>query len=481
MKLLLSILMCTTFIATPNIITTNKVADKNIKYEDNKDRVLTIYNVEEYIDEDLLVEFENYYEKTYDEKIKVVYNTYETNETMLNNIKTGKTQYDLICPSDYTIQKMIKEDMLIKFDMNEDNLTYKYINNYNDFASSYIKELFIEKNWQEYAIPYMWGTMGIVYNIDTIDKIEDMHSWLSLWDKEYYKRFTIKNSVRDTYFVGIADAYYDELIAAKSLYEANGDAKAYNKRVTEIFNYCEDEHIKEIEKSLISLKNNAFGLEVDSGKNDVSTGKIDINFAWSGDAVYAIDLADENGINLNYVIPDEGSNIWFDGWVMPKGADKELAQRFVDFICSPNSAIKNMEYIGYTSAIAGDDVFNYISESYSGESDSIIPYDLSYFFNGTLSEGKDAIIYINENDRYIISAQYPTEEETYRCAIMQDFGEQNTAVLKVWSRIKVIQIPVIIYVISLIIVVLIVTLYIAYKLRKNSIRKKRMNKHRSTG
>lgn len=480
MKLLLSVLMCASFVTTPSIDATNKVADKNKKYEDGRERVLTIYNVEEYIDENLLVEFEDYYEETYNENIKVIYNTYETNETMLNNIKTGKTQYDLICPSDYTIQKMIIEDMLIKFDMNDDNLTYKYVNNYNDFASPYIKDLFIEKGWQEYSIPYMWGTMGIIYNTDTIENPEDMHSWLSLWDKEYYKRFTIKNSVRDTYFVGIADAYYDELMAAKTLYEENGDAKAYNKRVTEIFNYCEDEHIKEIEKSLISLKNNAFGLEVDSGKNDVSTGKIDINFAWSGDAVYAIELAAENGIDLNYVIPEEGSNIWFDGWVMPKGADKELAQRFIDFICSPDSAIKNMEYIGYTSAIAGEDVFNYINESYSGEGENLIPYDLSYFFNGTLPEGEEAIIYINEDDRYIMSAQYPTEEETYRCAIMQDFGDQNTAVLKVWSRIKVIQIPTIVYIITLVIVVLMVTLYMAYKLHKTAIRRKRMNKHRST-
>lgn len=473
MKLLLTVLMLSSFVASPS----NKIVDKEVKNEE-KTKVLTIYNVEEYIDEELLVEFEEYYEEVYKEKIEVIYNTYESNEIMLNNIKTGKTQYDLICPSDYTIQKMLNEDLLIKFDMNDDNLTYKYVDNYNQYASPYIKELFIEKGWQEYSIPYMWGTMGIIYNIDAIEKHEDMHTWLSLWDKEYHKRFTIKNSVRDTYFVGIADAYHDELMTAKAQYEEDGDAKAYNKRVTEIFNYCEDEHIREIEKSLISLKNNAYGLEVDSGKNDVSTGKIDINFAWSGDAVYAIELAAENDINLNYVIPDEGSNIWFDGWVMPKGANKELAQIFVNFICDPASAIKNMEYIGYTSAIAGEDVFNYMNESYAGEGDNLVPFDLSYFFNGTMDSEVEPIIYINEEDRYIISAQYPTEEEIIRCAIMQDFGDQNTAVLKVWSRIKVIQIPTYVYIISLVVVIAIASLYYGNKIRKNAIRKKRMNKHK---
>lgn len=474
MKLLLSFLLLSSFAVNP---ANNKVVDKDIKKEE-KTKVLTIYNVEEYIDEDLLVEFKEFYEAKYNEKIEVIYNTYESNEIMLNNIKTGKTQYDLICPSDYTIQKMLNEDLLIKFDMNEDNLTYTNVENYNKYASPYIKELFIEKGWQEYSIPYMWGTMGIIYNIDTVENHEDMHTWLSLWDKEYYKRFTIKNSVRDTYFVGIADAYHDELIAAKAQYELYGDAKAYNKRVTEIFNYCDDEHIKEIEKSLISLKNNAYGLEVDSGKNDVSTGKIDINFAWSGDAVYAIELAAENDINLNYVIPDEGSNIWFDGWVMPKGANKELAQIFVNFICNPASAIKNMEYIGYTSAIAGEDVFNYMNDSYAGEGDNLVPFDLSYFFNGTMDSEVEPIIYINEEDRYIISAQYPTEEEIIRCAIMQDFGDQNTAVLKVWSRIKVIQIPTYVYIVSLVVVIAIASLYYGNKIRKNAIRKKRMNKHK---
>ena len=138
MKLLLATLMLSSFVASPS----NKIVDREVKNEE-KTKVLTIYNVEEYIDEELLVEFEEYYEEVYKEKIEVIYNTYESNEIMLNNIKTGKTQYDLICPSDYTIQKMLNEDLLIKFDMNDDNLTYKYVDNYNQYASPYIKNLFI--------------------------------------------------------------------------------------------------------------------------------------------------------------------------------------------------------------------------------------------------------------------------------------------------------------------------------------------------
>ena len=123
MKLLLSFLLLSSFAVNP---ANNKVVDKDIKKE-AQTKVLTIYNVEEYIDEDLLMEFKEFYEATYNEKIEVIYNTYESNEIMLNNIKTGKTQYDLICPSDYTSQKMLNEDLLIKFDMSEDKFISEYI------------------------------------------------------------------------------------------------------------------------------------------------------------------------------------------------------------------------------------------------------------------------------------------------------------------------------------------------------------------
>lgn len=125
-----------------------------------------------------------------------------------------------------------------------------------------------------------------------------------------------------------------------------------------------------MQEGLNTLKNNIFGFEVDSGKNDMVTGKISINFAWSGDAVYAMDEAepteeDPNGLELCYSVPEEGSNVWFDGWCIPRHAEqKDLAVEFINFLSMPENAIANMEYIGYTSAIAGEDVLEWVKETY---------------------------------------------------------------------------------------------------------------------
>ena len=121
-----------------------------------------------------------------------------------------------------------------------------------------------------------------------------------------------------------------------------------------ILNRTDDDTIEKVEQALIDAKKNVFGFEVDSGKNDMITGKININFAWSGDAVYAIDEAEEQEVYLNYSVPQEGSNIFFDGWVMPKGANTTLAEAFVNYISMPENACANMDYVGYTSVIAGD-------------------------------------------------------------------------------------------------------------------------------
>ena len=188
------------------------------------------------------------------------------------------------------------------------------------------------------------------------------------------------------------------------------------------------------------MKNNIFGFEVDSGKTDIATGKITINFAWSGDAVYSMDFSEEDPVNkeLYYSVPEEGSNIWFDGWVMPKGANKKLAQRFMDFVCLPDIAVKNMEKIGYTSAIGGDDVLDMINDWY-GVTDGEYEVDLSYFFGDTVSDEKKTdgkVIVKTDTLGRQFSAQYPTIDVVTRCAIMKDFGDMNDTVMAMWQEFK---------------------------------------------
>lgn len=450
---------------------------------------LVIYNWQDYIneglDEDgnkvttsLLEDFESWYKIEYGNDIKITYNTFETNETMLNNLRTGKTQYDLVCPSDYALQKMIKEDMLIKLDVDENN-QYTNVENYNQYGSPYIKNLFIEKGWNEYSIPYMWGTMGLMYDPSVVNE-EDVSSWNVMWDTNYQKKISIKDSVRDTYFTGVLRAYMDELEVIMADYESSKiSVEEYNAKITEIFNRCDDETLELVEIELKALKRNIYGLEVDSGKNDIVTGKIAMNLAWSGDAVYSLDLAEtENNKHLKYSVPKEGSNIWFDAWAMPKGANKKTAQAFLNFLSIPEYAAKNMEYIGYTSVIAGDEILALVKDWYY-EEDGEYSVDLGYFFEGTLKgEDQDTVIKVSELNRQF-SAQYPSEETIARCAIMEDFGDQTNKVLTMWESFKSNTISPMVYVSVTIMFGTLIFGYVFFKVKKYRNKKRRLERYKN--
>lgn len=419
-------------------------------------RTLRIYNWQDYIDDgsmddegtSLLDDFKDYYYETYGEEIEVIYDTFETNESMFNTLKTGKTTYDLVCPSEYMIMRMIKEDMLEEFD---DGKTPTY----DAYASKYIQNLFKNtpvsngKSMANYAKGYMWGTVGLVYDPEYVTE-EEMKSWNIMWDEKYKGMVSTKDSIRDTYVAGVMHVYLDELVNLKADFESKTiTASEYNLKINEIMNRCDNDTLKLVLEDLQVLKKNLFGFEVDSGKTDIVNGKIRIQLAWSGDAVYSMQLAlDEDDKVLTYSVPEEGSNIWFDGWVMPKGADKELAQIFVDYVSRPENAVRNMNMVGYTSAIAGQEVFDEISDWYDesvneeGEvsTEGLIPYDLSYFFDGTLDENVDAIIYTSSL-RGQLYTQYPDYDTVQRCAIMQDFGLQTNKVIEMWSSVKAVNLP----------------------------------------
>ena len=442
---------------------------------------LNVYNWEDYIaeddtsteeeEDDLVKMFEDYCLEEYGQKVEVIYSTFDTNETMLAQIDLGKS-FDLVCPSDYTIQKMIAKDMVVPFD--EANTP-----NYNKYVSPFvidkIKEIEVkgEKNIvNQYARGYMWGTLGILYNntfgmlpfkrISQQEMDEDMNSWLSLWDEKYQNLLAIKDSMRDTYAAGIFMTYnndfttsdgvtHDGLQTLKNKYDKGTiDADTYNREVTRIFNMCDDETINAVEKDLKTLRENAFGFEVDSGKVDMAQGnKFAINLAWSGDAAWAMDMADEyndehydeeteeyeEGFNptlLKYAIPETGANIWFDGWVMPKTIsekNKIWAERFVDFLSMPENAAINMEFIGYTPVIAGDAILELVQSSYDirfdEESEEMndallddydlvdmedIP-DLTYLEDGTYNQDIYNYAYSKDISYFFASGESNTLEE----------------------------------------------------------------------
>ena len=511
--------------------------------------VLRVYNWQDYIDEgvdedgqkvgtSVMEDWQEWYYQTYNERVEIVYDTFETCETMMNTLKTGKTTYDLICPSEYTIQKMIRLDMLDTYDYNlKDKNGNLIMTNYHN-VSPYLIDLFDDKGWNDYAVPYMWGTMGFIYNPEKVSA-EDIKHWDILWNEDYRNMATAKDSIRDTYVVGVMHVYYEELMALREkLLNGQISDHEYSSQIGQIMNRCDDETLLKVEEALKRMKDNVYGFEVDSGKSDIVTGKVSINFAWSGDAVYSLDVAEEeNGVYLNYQVPLEGSNVWFDGWVMPKGANKELAQSFVNYLCSPEVAVRNMNYIGYTSSIVGDSILDMIDDWYGSTfpefnektntwwydevnlniSDSSLevkvidneiylgntkvisilsnikdeegnPYsdsylctsyevDLTYLFEGSVSEE-----YLNEDGKVIVTVeergrqfdtQYPDFETIERCGIMEDFGERNDAVLAMWENVKIGDIPISITIVLLLVIILLFGAVNVKKIMKEQQRKRR--------
>lgn len=394
----------------------------------------------------IIDDFELWYENTYNVPVKVEYSTFGTNEDLYNQLKLGNT-YDLVCPSDYMIMKLAAEGMLEPFDESffdkEDEKNY-YINNLSPYIANVFDtgELTVGdeiKHWSDYAAGYMWGTTGLVYNPDFVSEEDLEEGWAIMLNPTYQKKVTTKDNVRDTYFIGLAICYQDELLELKTQYE-NGSisAEEYNAAVTAIMNRTDEESVEKVLEILLEMKKNIFGFETDTGKSDMVKGTIYLNFAWSGDAVYALDLAEEDDVYLNYYIPEEGANLWFDGWVIPKddnrdAATKHAAQAFINFMSKPESAVRNMYYIGYSSVIASEEVFDYVAYTYEAEDDAedVIDYDLSYFF------GEDAIISADaEQLRRQLYAQYPSEEVIYRCAVMDYYGEDDARINELWTKVK---------------------------------------------
>ncbi len=393
---------------------------------------LYIYNCEDYIlDEEgdsLIDDFEQYVLDTDGVNLKVVYSTYDTNETMLNSVQTGASRYDLIAPSDYMVQKMITLDLLEPFASSEEERKSLYgdryegwEDNYDTYASPFLKDWFekiLTKDstgeyvpLSKYARGYMWGTLGLTYNpsfslygergLSEDDVKVQLSDWNALWHDNFQDSFQIKDSVRDTYAIGLTKTY-DELIKKLKDDYVSGiiTEEEYSSSYSTIFNninhidefneinlkyFPEAEKktiqnvVDEVGNSLESLKRNCYGLEVDSGKTDVASGsKSGITMAWSGDAITSMDLAEsEYDIDLYYSIPETGGNIWFDGWVMLKynGLNKEYAQKFIDFISSSENAGRNMDYIGYTPFIAGEGIRDLVRDWYDPRAYVIYAYD----------------------------------------------------------------------------------------------------------
>lgn len=298
-------LACTTLLSASLLIGCGPKKGEEAN-QDKNSNVLYVYNWGDYIDPDLITKFED------ETGIDVKYDVYDTNEIMYQKLNSGNVSYDLIIPSDYMIEKMKSEGMLAKIDFSKIP-NYKYI-------GEQFKNLAYDPT-NEYSVPYMWGTVGIIYNTKKVT--DPVDSWDILWNTKYKDQVIMPDGVRDAMAVA-------------------------EKKLGYSLNTENPNEIEAAKRELMTQKKDGLILAymVDQVKDAMVGGEASLAVAWSGDAVTMI----ERNPDLAYAIPKEGSNKWFDGIAIPKNAQhKENAEKFINFLCDPENAKQNVEYIGYST------------------------------------------------------------------------------------------------------------------------------------
>jgi len=268
---------------------------------------VVVYNWGEYIDPETIDLFE---EET---GIKVIYDEFETNEIMYPKVEAGASRYDVVCPSDYMIQKMIDNDLL-------QELNFDHIPN----ARANIDPQYFEQSRQfdpenKYSVPYCWGTVGILYNTSMVDEAVD--SWSILWDEKYKDNILMQDSVRDAFMVALKSLGYS-------------------------MNSMDETQLQEAKQLLIEQKPLVQAYVIDQVRDKMIGGEAALGVIYSGEAIYT----QRENADLEYVIPKEGTNVWIDSWVIPKNAPNvENAEKFIDFMCRGDIAYRNFLYITYST------------------------------------------------------------------------------------------------------------------------------------
>lgn len=277
-----------------------------------------VYNWGEYIDEEVIDQFE---EET---GIKVIYDMFETNEEMYPVIEAGGVKYDVVCPSDYMIQKMVENNMLAE--INFDNIpNIKEIDpKYMEMSKSFDPE-------NKYSVPYCWGTVGILYNTSMVAPEDVPTKWSDLWDEKFKDNILMQDSVRDAF-----------MVALKSL--------GYSMNTTN------ETELAEARDLLIKQKPLVQAYVIDQVRDKMIGGEAAMGVIYSGEMLYIQEEVANLGLDyqLEYVIPEEGTNLWLDSWVIPANApNKENAEKWINFLCRPEIAKKNFEYITYPTPNKG--------------------------------------------------------------------------------------------------------------------------------
>ena len=279
---------------------------------------LYVYNWGEYIDESVIQDFEA------ETGIHVVYDLFETNEEMYPVIEAGGVAYDVVCPSDYMIQKMVENDLLAEIDF--DNIP-----NIDQIDPEYMERSKAFDPENKYSVPYTWGTVGILYNDKRLEElgVEPPDSWMDLWDPRLSGEILMQDSVRDAFMCALKPLGYS-------------------------LNSTDPGELEEAKKLLIQQKPLVQAYVIDQVRDKMLGEEAAVGVIYSGEMLYLQELAEGKDFHLEYVTPQEGTHLWIDSWVIPKNArNKENAEKWIDFLCRPDIAKRNFEYITYATPNRG--------------------------------------------------------------------------------------------------------------------------------
>lgn len=375
-------------------------------FAEDRSNVLKVYNWSDYIAEGVLDDFKSWYKEQTGENIDVIYMTFDVNEAMLSKIEKGHEDYDVVCPSDYIIERMLDKGLLLPLDFKSLGSTPNYIEaNRSPFIEQMFRSINPSIDANQYSVAYMWGTTGIIYNTKFVTR-EEASTWDVIRNPKFAGKILIKDAPRDVY-------------APVLIYLKQNELKNGKVTLQDLMRDSSDESLQMVQDYLMQCKQGVYGWEADLGKEQMTKNRAYVSLNWSGDAVWAIEEAAAVNVELDYVVPEEGSTVWFDGWVIPKYAKNiKAATYFINFMCRPDIAIRNMEETGYVASNGSREVLE------SQIDESLEPIDLSYFF------GPDAsAVRVNP-------ILYPDLSVIERCALEHDWGDDTEKLLKMWQNVK---------------------------------------------
>lgn len=375
-------------------------------FAEDRSNVLKVYNWSDYIAEGVLDDFKSWYKEQTGENIDVIYMTFDVNEAMLSKIEKGHEDYDVVCPSDYIIERMLDKGLLLPLDFKSLGSTPNYIEaNRSPFIEQMFRSINPSIDANQYSVAYMWGTTGIIYNPKFVTR-EEASTWDVIRNPKFAGKILIKDAPRDVY-------------APVLIYLKQNELKNGKVTLQDLMRDSSDESLQMVQDYLMQCKPGVYGWEADLGKEQMTKNRAYVSLNWSGDAVWAIEEAAAVNVELDYVVPEEGSTVWFDGWVIPKYAKNiKAATYFINFMCRPDIAIRNMEETGYVASNGSREVLE------SQIDESLEPIDLSYFF------GSDAsAVRVNP-------ILYPDLSVIERCALEHDWGDDTEKLLKMWQNVK---------------------------------------------